>query len=64
LIQEGLGVLVDQALPHDHAGGLAEVAGDPAAAELLGDGGGGAGTTVEVGDEAIFMSRDADNSFQ
>ena len=57
LIEKGLGVLVDQALAHDHAGGLAEVGGDPAAAEFFGDGGGGAGAAEEVGDEAVFVGK-------
>jgi hypothetical protein len=58
LVEKGLGVLVDQALAHDHAGGLAEVAGDPAAAELFGDGGGGAGAAEEVGNK-ISLFEDA-----
>ena len=54
LIQKRLRVLVDQPLAHDHAGGFAEVGGDPAAAEFFGDGGGGAGAAVEVGDDVSF----------
>ncbi|MEI2642182.1 MAG: hypothetical protein V9G10_07575 [Candidatus Nanopelagicales bacterium] len=56
LVEKGLGVLVDQALAHDHAGGFAEVGGDPAAAEFFGDGGGGAGAAIEVGDKTVFVA--------
>lgn len=50
LIEEGASVLVDQPLAHDHAGWFAEISGDPAPAKFFGDGGGGAGAAVEVGD--------------
>ena len=59
---EGLGLLVDQALAHDHACRFAEVGSDPATAEFFCDGGSGAGTTVEVGDDAPCSGRGANYS--
>jgi len=38
LVQKGFGVLVNQPLAHDHARWLANVGGDPAAAQFFGDG--------------------------
>jgi hypothetical protein len=64
LVQKGFGILVNQPFAHDHAGGLADVGGDPAAAQFFGDGGGGAGAAVEVCDEAVFRAGGADDTVE
>jgi hypothetical protein len=42
---------------------LAEIAGDPLAPQLFGDGGSGTGTAEEVGDEIAFDRAGADDAF-
>ena len=43
---------------------LAEIAGDPLAPELFGDGGGGAGAAEEIGDEIAFVRAGFDDALE
>ena len=45
----------EQALARGVDGEASEVAGDPAAVELFGDGGGGAGTAEAIENEVAFV---------
>ncbi len=54
----------DHALARRVDGELAEIGDDPLAAELLGDGGRGARTDEEVGDEIAFVGRCFDDTFE
>ncbi len=50
-----IGIDPDRPLAGGMNGELAQVAGNPLAPQLLGHGGGGAGTAEEVGDEVAFV---------
>ena len=54
----------DHALAGGVDGELAEVAGDPLAAQLLGHRRGRAGAAEEVGDEVAFVGRGFDDPFE
>ena len=45
-------------------GETSEIAGDPAAVELFGHGGGGAGTAEAVEDEVAFVAAETHNTVQ
>lgn len=55
LDDEGLRVDAEQALAGGVDGEASEVAGNPAAVELFGDGGGGAGAAEAVEDEVTLI---------
>ena len=45
-------------------GELAQVGGDPFAAQLFGHGGGSTGAAEEVGDQVAFVGRSSDDAFK
>jgi hypothetical protein len=57
-----LALHADQALAGGVDGELAEIGGDPLAAQLFCNGGGGAGAAEEVGDEVAFLRRSFNKS--
>jgi len=54
----------EQALACSVDGEAAKVTGDPAAVELFGDGGGGAGTAEAIENEGTLVGRCFDNSIK
>ena len=64
LVVKGPGVHVDEALAHDHDGGLADVGKDPFAAQLFGDGARRARSCEEIGDDGAFVRGSLDDALK
>ncbi len=59
-----LALYPDQPLAGGVDGELAEIGGDPLAAQFFGHGGGSAGAAEEIGDQIAFVGRGLDDTFK
>ena len=64
LIEERIYFLVDETLAHDERCRLANVAGNPATAQLFGNRCRGAAATEEIADDVAFVGRCLDDTFE
>ena len=64
LIEERIYFLVDETLAHDEGCRLADVAGNPATAKLLGYSRCSTAATEEITDEVAFVGRSLDDTFE